>query len=116
MDHGEYNLGKRGFAATCKDCERNCPICVEYGREFQGRSIVDSLNQLKMHRISHKPRTVVCQVCRSEEKKFRSGADAVLHVESGFCPGCMGRENAERQLYDFVRRQAPSLDKQSIND
>lgn len=35
--------------------------------------------------------------------RFRSGANAVQHVESGYCSGCLGQDNARRQIYDFAR-------------
>ena len=105
----EYDLGCRGHDVTCKDCDRDFTRCVECGREFHGRNMTDSLNQLREHQKTHRPKNIVCPVCRSQEKKFKSGADAVLHVESGYCPGCRGRDNAERQIYNFVRRQAPGL-------
>jgi len=59
-------------------------------------------NQLKMHMQTHRERTVVCPVCRSESKKFKTGADAVLHLESGSCAGCKGKDNAKNAIYGFV--------------
>ena len=49
-------------------------------------------------------RNVACPVCG--EVRFESAAGAVQHVESGTRPGCRGRENARRRIYDFVRRSA----------
>ena len=43
------------------------------------------------------------QVCG--ETRFRSGANAVQHVESGYCTGCKGQDNARRQIYDFAQAQ-----------
>jgi hypothetical protein len=36
---------------------------------------------------------------------FRSGANAVQHVESGYCSGCRGQDNARQQIYDYARGQ-----------
>lgn len=57
-----------------------------------------------MHMQVHRPRNVECPVCG--EQRFRSGANAVQHVESGYCPGCRGsKAQARQQIYDFARRQ-----------
>ena len=37
------------------------------------------------------------------------GADALLHLESGYCPGCRGKDNARTQIYTFVSRNAPCV-------
>ena len=50
------------------------------------------------------PRNVACLVCGGG--RFKSAAGAAQHVESGTCPGCRGRVNARRGIYDFVRRSA----------
>jgi hypothetical protein len=56
-----------------------------------------------MHLQVHRPRNVPCPICG--EGRFRSGANAVQHVESGFCSGCRGADNARQQIYDFASRQ-----------
>jgi hypothetical protein len=104
----EYACGQRDGDATCKDCERGVPRCTICTREFIGKNFRDSLNQLKMHRQSHLPRAVTCPVCRSD-RKFRSGADAILHLESGYCEGCRGQANAKQQIYEYVSRHAPQF-------
>lgn len=56
-----------------------------------------------MHMQTHRPRSVACPLCG--EERFRSGANAVQHVESGHCSGCRGRENARQQIYRFTSGQ-----------
>jgi hypothetical protein len=48
----------------------------------------------------HCPRNVPYPVCG--EVRFRSGANAVQHVESGYCSGCRGHDNARQQIYNFA--------------
>ena len=74
--------------------------CGECHRNF------NSQNELNMHMQVHRPRSVACPICG--ERKFRTGANAVQHVESGHCSGCSGRDNARRQIYEFAHRQ-PSM-------
>lgn len=71
--------------------------CGECYREF------NSQNELTMHMQVHRPRNVACPICG--EKRFRTGANAVQHVESGYCSGCKGQDNARRQIYNFAQRQ-----------
>jgi hypothetical protein len=56
---------------------------------------------------THRPKTVACPVCH--DRYFASGADAVSHVESGYCPCMLGRENARQKIYNFTSRNAPQL-------
>ena len=56
-----------------------------------------------MHMQVHRPRSVACPICG--DRRFRTGANAVQHVESGSCSGCQGRDNARRQIYNFARQQ-----------
>ena len=57
-----------------------------------------------MHMQVHRPKTVKCPICG--EERFKSGANAVQHVESGHCRGCRGtKDNARRQIYEFAKRQ-----------
>ena len=87
--------------SRCKDCVRSSSCgsfqCGECYREFNSR------NELKMHMQVHRPRNVKCPVCG--EQRFRSGANAVQHVESGYCSGCPGRNNARQQIYDFAQKK-----------
>eukprot|EP00934_Nitzschia_sp_Nitz4_P004575 Nitzschia sp. Nitz4//scaffold38_size140716//90164//90511//NITZ4_003151-RA/size140716-exonerate_protein2genome-gene-0.108-mRNA-1//-1//CDS//3329550090//4565//frame0 len=56
-----------------------------------------------MHMQTHRPRNFSCPICG--EQRFRSGANAVQHVESGYCAGCSGKQNARNQIYRFASRQ-----------
>ena len=60
-------------------------------------------NGLNMHKQVHRPKLFSCPVCR--DQRFRSGANAVQHVESGSCSACHGRDNARQQIYDFASQQ-----------
>ncbi len=72
--------------------------CGECYRQF------NSQNELNMHMQVHRPRNVACPICG--EQRFRSGANAVQHVESGYCSGCRGQDNARQQIYEYARRQS----------
>jgi hypothetical protein len=82
--------------SRCSDCSSGNPIqCHICDRYFGNR------NNLKMHMQVHRPRSVACPICG--EERFRNGANAVQHVESGSCRGCRGsQESARRQIYDFA--------------
>ena len=90
--------------SRCTDCVRNdifyTPefVCRECGREFTNQ------NNLNMHMQVHRPREFRCPICG--DVRFKSPANAVQHVESGSCSGCLGRDNARRQIYDYVQRNA----------
>lgn len=71
--------------------------CGECFREFANQ------NELNQHMQVHRPRTVACPICH--ETRFRSGANAVQHVESGYCTGCLGQDNARQQIYQFASAQ-----------
>lgn len=71
--------------------------CSECNRDF------DSQNELNMHMQVHRPRNVSCPVCG--DTRFRSGANAVQHVESGYCRGCRGSSNARQQIYNYASGQ-----------
>ena len=90
------------------------PRCNTCGRDFDGGNLAHGLNQLKMHMRSHQEKTVVCPICRNPSKKFRTGADAVLHLESGYCPGCRGEDKAKSAIYSFVQKNAPGLMSQHL--
>jgi len=100
------NQRRKGADSRCKDCvggrhyggsaspSFSCGTC---GGNF------NSQNELNMHMQVHRPRDVACPVCR--ETRFRSGANAVQHVESGYCTGCVGQDNARRAIYDYASQQ-----------
>jgi DNA-directed RNA polymerase subunit RPC12/RpoP len=75
-----------------------CPTC---GRDFR------SPNGLFQHQKSHAPRNVSCPICG--EQRFRNAANAVAHVESGYCAGCLGKDHARAQIHQFVTHNAPRL-------
>jgi DNA-directed RNA polymerase subunit RPC12/RpoP len=56
-----------------------------------------------MHMQTHRRRDIACPVCG--ERRFASGANAVQHVESGYCSGCRGKDNARKSIYEFARQQ-----------
>ena len=87
-------------------CSR-CTSCVGGGFKYQCGQCYrefNTQNELNMHMQVHRPRNVACPICG--EQRFRSGANAVQHVESGYCSGCYGRDNARQQIYDFARSQS----------
>jgi DNA-directed RNA polymerase subunit RPC12/RpoP len=61
-------------------------------------------NELNMHQQVHRPRDMACPICG--DRRFRSGANAVQHVETGSCSGCPGQGNARQQIYNFASKQA----------
>mmetsp|Transcript_74552 Transcript_74552/g.112331 ORF Transcript_74552/g.112331 Transcript_74552/m.112331 type:complete len:179 (-) Transcript_74552:222-758(-) len=91
--------------SRCKDCVHPPPPpapptfqCGQCYREF------NSHNNLQMHMQVHRPRTVACPVCG--DTRFKSGANAVQHVESGYCTGCRGTSNARAQIYQYASQKA----------
>mmetsp|Transcript_16766 Transcript_16766/g.33376 ORF Transcript_16766/g.33376 Transcript_16766/m.33376 type:complete len:187 (+) Transcript_16766:337-897(+) len=98
----------------CKDCISGGQYnSIQTERYYQEPSIhyechecnssFGSQNQLNMHMQVHRPRNVACPICG--EVRFRSGANAVAHVESGHCRGCLGVDNARNQIYQFANSQ-----------
>ncbi|KAL9184069.1 hypothetical protein ACHAXT_002155 [Thalassiosira profunda] len=88
--------------SRCKDCVSGYSQppqpsyeCGECYRTFNNQ------NELNMHIQVHRPRNVACPVCG--DKRFRSGANAVQHVESGYCRGCAGADNARQQIYQYAQ-------------
>lgn len=71
--------------------------CVECNREFNNQ------NELIMHMQVHRPRAVTCILCG--ERSFKSAANMVQHVESGYCTACKGSDNARQQIYGFANSQ-----------
>ena len=87
-----------------------CKTCTQGGSYFSSFECgtcfrtFGSQNELDMHQQVHRPRDVACPVCG--ERRFRSGANAVQHVESGYCSGCYGsRDKARQQIYQFASQQ-----------
>ena len=82
-----------------------CPVCSRMFDHPNGnpRHIANMLNQ---HMQTHRPRNVSCPVCG--DTRFKSGANAVSHVESGACRGCRGKDNARKNIYDFVAKNEAS--------
>ena len=88
-DNYSSNQWRKGEGVSrCADCVigYTCEVC---NRRF------NSSNELRMHSQVHRPKTVSCPVCG--EARFGSAANAVQHVESGYCTGCTGRDNARQQ-------------------
>jgi hypothetical protein len=71
--------------------------CNECYREFNNQ------NELNMHMQVHRPRAVTCILCG--ERSFKSAANMVQHVESGYCTACKGSDNARQQIYGFANSQ-----------
>jgi len=105
LDGDEYSLNqwmKAEGLSRCIDCVQNNKIpfkCKECFRIFGDE------NQLLMHAQVHRPRTIACPICG--DTRFKSGANAVQHVESGYCTGCVGKDNARAQIYEYVSKAAP---------
>lgn len=89
----------------CIDCvegaQCDLPTCPQCRREF--RTEHELTQRMKVHRS----RDVACPVCG--DRLFASGANAVAHVESGFCTGCRGKDNARAAIHGFVAHNAPHL-------
>jgi DNA-directed RNA polymerase subunit RPC12/RpoP len=90
--------------SRCRDCVEgySAPRVVHYACQVCDRNFANQ-NELNMHMQVHRPRNVSCPVCG--ETRFRSGANAVQHVESGYCTGCRGADNARQQIYNFASKQ-----------
>jgi len=86
--------GGSAYAGYCHAVNFQCGIC---SRTFNNQ------NELNMHQQVHRLRNVACPVCG--DVRFRSGANAVQHVESGSCTGCRGQGNARQQIYKFATAQ-----------
>ena len=97
--------GHHDLAEHMNDQHPTCPQC---DRQFS------SPNSLFQHSKAHIPRTVSCPICG--DKKFKNAANAVAHVESGYCSGCQGKDNARTQIYQYVSQYAPSLRVQMIEN
>lgn len=82
--------------SRCRECVDGKIVyeCDQCQRNF------NSSNELNMHLQVHRPKNISCPLCG--ETRFRSGANAVQHVESGYCTGCVGRDNARQRIYEFA--------------
>lgn len=89
------------YESEAEEEEFSFPTCHECQREFRTE------NELSQHMKIHRSRNVACPVCG--DRRFRSGANAVAHVESGFCRGCLGKDNARSAIHGFVSQNAPQL-------
>lgn len=86
---------------TCHVCHKPC----------------GNATNLKMHMQIHRDRNVSCPVCG--RGGFKSGADAVAHVESGSCSGCPGGEEARQRIIHFAsskRQMEPYLTPVATDD
>jgi DNA-directed RNA polymerase subunit RPC12/RpoP len=97
-----HNQWRKGDGLSrCYDCvegrSNQVYTCGTCNRSF------NTENELNMHMQVHRPRNVACPVCG--ERRFRSGANAVQHVESGYCSGCRGQENARDHIYRYAASQ-----------
>mmetsp|Transcript_3463 Transcript_3463/g.5511 ORF Transcript_3463/g.5511 Transcript_3463/m.5511 type:complete len:163 (-) Transcript_3463:444-932(-) len=59
------------------------------------------MNNLQQHMQVHQPRNVRCPLCGNQ--RFRNAANAVQHVESGYCTSCLGQSNARSQVFNFIQ-------------
>lgn len=83
-----------------------CRYCV-HGTNIQCQTCqrcFSNQNELNMHMQVHRPRNVSCPVCG--DTRFKSPANAVQHVESGYCRGCRGSDNAREQIYQYASGQS----------
>lgn len=89
------NQWSRGAGSSrCMSCVNRVYECEHCGREFRG------YNQLKMHMQVHRQRNISCPICG--DTRFASGANAVQHVESGYCRSCGGADYARQKIYEFA--------------
>lgn len=86
-------------AALMEHMEYDHNICDICGRDFR------SANGLFQHSKTHVPKNVSCPICG--DKKFRNAANAVAHVESGYCSGCRGKDFARTKIHQFMTQNAP---------
>mmetsp|Transcript_73423 Transcript_73423/g.153256 ORF Transcript_73423/g.153256 Transcript_73423/m.153256 type:complete len:172 (-) Transcript_73423:9-524(-) len=96
-DDFSSNQWRKGNAARCMDCVYTGASfpCQHCGREFASHS------NLVHHMQTHQPKTFRCPLCN--EQRFGNGANVAQHVESGYCSGCIGKENARSAIYNFMR-------------
>lgn len=95
FSNNQWNKGE-GYS-RCVDCISGRYDCSECGKSCGND------NNLRMHMQKHRSRTVSCPICGRQN--FKTGAGAVAHVESGFCPSCPGRDNARTEILRFATQQ-----------
>ncbi|KAL3821991.1 hypothetical protein ACHAXA_002977 [Cyclostephanos tholiformis] len=93
-DFSRNQWTKGDGCSRCVDCVGAPLQCSECLMTF-----VDQ-NALNMHMQVHRPRLITCIVCKS--RHFKTSANMVQHVESGYCTGCTGKDNARNQIYDLA--------------
>jgi hypothetical protein len=103
----------------CEDCGRWCDsensLNMHMKHHIESRKLrcescdasFDRPHDLEQHRKVHRPKDVQCPICG--DKRFASAANAVAHVESGYCSGCLGKDHARSSIYRFVSRNAAGL-------
>lgn len=96
-EYSENQWSKGEGASRCSECVNTRYSCHQCGRTFQNH------NNLQMHMQVHRPREVACPICG--DRRFKSGANAVQHVESGGCRSCGGGEYARQQIWQFVSKK-----------
>mmetsp|Transcript_30490 Transcript_30490/g.45403 ORF Transcript_30490/g.45403 Transcript_30490/m.45403 type:complete len:211 (-) Transcript_30490:363-995(-) len=101
-DFSSNQWRKGDGCSRCLDCTQGNNNTYSYECHKCYKTF-DSQNSLNMHMQVHRPRNVSCPICG--DCRFRSGANAVQHVESGYCSGCKGRNNARNNIYQFARSQ-----------
>jgi Zinc-finger of C2H2 type len=88
----QWSKGDGG--SRCNDCVHRPVCCGVCHRTFTGQ------NELDMHMQTHRPRNVACLLCG--DKRFASPANAIQHVESGYCRECRGAKKARRRIRSFA--------------
>ena len=77
FSQSEYRAAVRDGNGECRDCVDGVPRCTDCGREFSTGTYKSRLNSLKMHKQTHRARTVQCPVCRGE-KRYASGDELAI--------------------------------------
>ena len=72
FSQSEYRAAVRDNDGECRDCKAEIPRCTDCGREFHSGNFKSRLNALKMHKQTHRRKTVQCPVCEGE-KRYASG-------------------------------------------
>jgi DNA-directed RNA polymerase subunit RPC12/RpoP len=105
-NYSRNQLLKGDGYSRCKGCVAGHSYSYEQPVTYECHKCYrqfNSSNELNMHMQTHRAKTVSCPVCG--DSRFKSGANAIQHVESGYCRGCRGADNARQQIYEFASRQ-----------